>query len=126
MAQAMAPTIGGGPTPSHPPHGARDRLGPASFSAAQARVAPPSRAVPRPGDAVPGSRRGDWPAPKATASHPEAFVRRVDPIPLLFFVASLLLLAGMAMEIPAEPAGQASICRARAGDATATSVPAAS
>ena len=47
----------------------------------------------------------------------EISVVRVDRIPLLVFVSSILLMAGMAFEIPAEPAGLASICRSGADGA---------
>lgn len=42
------------------------------------------------------------------------FVERVDRISLLVLSSSILLLVGMALEIPVDPTGLASICRSRA------------
>ena len=49
----------------------------------------------------------------------EAFVEHVDRIPLTFILSSIVLLAGTALEIPAEPTQFASICRSRS-DGSAT------
>ena len=38
---------------------------------------------------------------------------RVDLISLIFLVSAILLLAGMALAIPAEPIASTSICRSR-------------
>jgi hypothetical protein len=57
----------------------------------------------------------------ATASPWKVFVERFDRISVLVFVSSALLLAGMSLEIPAQPIDLGSICRARPGDASAKS-----
>lgn len=54
----------------------------------------------------------------------EAFVARIDRIPLLLLVSSVLLMAGMGLQIPVEPAGLASICRSRPAGAAARLLPA--
>jgi hypothetical protein len=50
-------------------------------------------------------------------------VERIDRIPLLVFVSSTLLLAGVAWALPAGPTGLASICRSRLDDAAAKPAP---
>ena len=53
---------------------------------------------------------------------------RVDRISLISLLSSILLLAGMALELPAEPIAFASICRSREDGAAAKAdtMPAAS
>ncbi len=45
-------------------------------------------------------------------------MERVDRISLLSLASSIFLLTGMALELPAEPAGLGSLCRSRPADAT--------
>ena len=54
----------------------------------------------------------------------EAFVERLDRIPLTFIVSSIVLLAGTALEIPAEPMQFASICRSRSDGSATKALPA--
>jgi len=51
-------------------------------------------------------------------------LERVDKVPLIFIVSSILLLAGTALEIPAEPMPFASICRSRLDGSATKSFPA--
>ena len=62
----------------------------------------------------------------AMASPWKVFVERFDRISVLVFVSSALLLAGMSLEIPAQPIDLGSVCRAQPGNTTARtfSVPA--
>ena len=79
--------------------------------------------MPQPGDASRETRRGDFIRTQGDGVAQEAFVVRIDPIPLLVFASSALLLAGMSFAIPAEPAGIATLCRSRPADAVTAPVP---
>ena len=68
--------------------------------------------MPQRGDASRWTRHGKW-LNIGDRVALEISVVRVDRIPLLVFVSSTLLMAGMALEIPAGPAGLAPICRSR-------------
>ena len=73
--------------------------------------------MPHWGDASRWTRHGKW-LNIGDRVALEISVLRVDRIPLLVFVSSTLLMAGMALEIPA---GLASICRSGADDAATRS-----
>lgn len=51
-------------------------------------------------------------------------MERVDRIPLTVIVSSILLLAGTALEIPAEPPQFASFCRSRSDGSATKALPA--
>ena len=76
--------------------------------------------MPQRGDASRWTRHGKW-LNIGDRVALEISVLRVDRIPLLVFVSSTLLMAGMALEIPAGPTGLASICRSGADGAATRS-----